>query len=120
VIALQVTHLIIRNFIDLNSPLTSAQIAKKLAIPIAIIQSILMKLIASHIIVEFKDQDEYEVYQPAVDINIITIAYVINALEQCGQNHLPDINRKQLFMDIVNKFTKLIENSEQDRLLKEI
>jgi len=120
VIALQVTHLIIRNFVDLNSPLTAAQIAQKLAIPIAIIQSILLKLIASHIIVEFKDQDEYEVYQPAVDINIITIAYVINALEQCGQNHLPDINREQLFMVVVNNFTKLIEGSEQDRLLKEI
>ncbi|MGZ4979456.1 MAG: YihY/virulence factor BrkB family protein [Methylobacter sp.] len=120
VIALQVTHLIVKNFIDFNTPLAAAEIAKKLAIPITIIQPILLKLITSHIIIEFKNQDEYEVYQPAVDINIITIAYVINALEQCGQNYLPDINREQLFMDVVNNFTKLIENSEHDRLLKDI
>jgi membrane protein len=120
VIALQITHLIIKNFIPLNNPLTAAQIAKKLAIPIAIIHSILLKLMASHIIVEFKNQDEYEVYQPAVDINMLTISYVVNALEQCGQNHLRGINQEQLFMNVVGSFGKLIEASDQDRLLKDV
>ena len=121
VIALQITHLIIKNFIQLNNPLTADEIATKLVIPIAIIQPVLSKLIASHIIVEFKNQDEDdEVYQPAVDINILTIAYVINALEHCGQNHLPDINQEQLFMNAVNNFRELMEASEQNRLLKDI
>ncbi|TAK62186.1 YihY/virulence factor BrkB family protein [Methylobacter sp.] len=120
VIALQVTHLIIKNFIPLNNPLTAAQIAKNLGIPIAIIQSILLKLMASHIIVEFKNQDEYEIYQPAVDVNRLTISYVVNALEQCGQNHLPGIDQDQLLMNAVNSFRKMIETSEQDHLLKDI
>lgn len=121
VIALQITHLIIKNFIQLNNPLTAAEIATRLVIPIAFIQPVLSKLIASHIIVEFKNQDEEdEVYQPAVDINILTIAYVINALEQCGQNHLPDINQEQLFMNAVNNFRELMEASGQNRLLKDI
>ncbi|MDD1626156.1 MAG: YihY/virulence factor BrkB family protein [Methylococcaceae bacterium] len=121
VIALQITHLIIKNFMQLNNPFTAAEIATKLVIPIAIIQPVLSKLMASHLIVEFKNQDEDdEVYQPAVDINILTIAYVINALEQCGQNHLPDINQEQLFMNAVNNFRKLMEASEQNRLLKDI
>ncbi|MGZ8928481.1 MAG: YihY/virulence factor BrkB family protein [Methylobacter sp.] len=120
VIALQITHMIIKNFIPLNNPLTAAQIAKNMDIPIAIIQSILLKLVASHIIVEFKDQKEYEVYQPAVDINMLTISYVVNALEQCGQNHLPGIKQDPLFMNAVNSFRKIIEASEQDRLLKDI
>jgi membrane protein len=105
----------------LNNPLTAAEIATRLVIPIAIIQPVLLKLVASHIIVEFKDEDEVdEVYQPAVDINILTIAYVINALEQCGQNHLPDINQERLFMNAVNNFRKLMESSEQNRLLKDV
>lgn len=121
VIALQITHLIIKNFTQLNDPLTADEIATKLVIPIAIIQPVLSKLIVSHIIVEFKNQDEDdEVYQPAVDINILTIAYVINALEYCGQNHLPDINHEQLFMNAVNNFRELMEASEQNRLLKDI
>ena len=121
VIALQIVHLIIKNFIQMNNPLTAAEIATRLVIPIAIIQPVLSNLIASHIIIEFKNQDDVdEVYLPAVDINILTIAYVINALEQCGQNHLPDINQEQLFMIPVNNFRELMEASEQNRLLKDI
>ena len=121
VIALQITQLIIKNFIQLNNPLTAAEMATRLVIPIAIIQPILSALVASHLIVEYNNQDEVdEVYQPAVDINILTIVYVINALEQCGQNHLPDINQEQLFMTAVNNFRELMETSEQNRLLKDI
>ena len=121
VIALQITHLIIKQFSQLNTPLTAAEIATRLVIPVAIIQPILVILIASHIVVEFKNQDDKdEVYQPAVDINQLTIAYVINALEQCGQHHLPDINQEQLFMDAVDHFRQLMESSEHNRLLKDI
>ena len=122
VIALQITHLIIKSFIQLDNPLTATEIATKLVIPIAVIQPVLLNLIASHIIVEFKDPDDVndEVYQPSVDINRLTIAYIINALEQCGQNHLPDINQERLFMNAVNNFRNLMEVSEQNRLLKDI
>lgn len=121
VIALQITHLIIKNFIQLDNPLTATEIATRLVIPIAIIQPVLAKLMASHIIVEFKNPDEDdEFYQPAVDINILTIAYVITALEQCGQNHLPDINQERLFMNAVDSFRKSTEASEQNCLLKDI
>jgi membrane protein len=121
VIALQIAHLIIKNFIQLKKPLTAAEIATELVIPIAIIQPVLLNLIASHIIVEFKDQEgDDERYQPAVDINILSIAYIINALEHCGQNHLPDIDQERLFMEPVNSFTKLMETAEQNRLLRDI
>ena len=121
VISLQITHLIIKQFSQLNTPLTAAEIATRLVIPVAIIQPILVILIASHIVVEFKNQDDKdEVYQPAVDINQLTIAYVINALEQCGQHHLPDISQEHLFMDAVDHFRQLMESSEYNRLLKDI
>ncbi len=121
VIALQITQLIIKNFNQLNNPLTASEIAKRLVIPRAIIQPILLKLIASKLIFEFKkqDSDEDEIYQPAVDTNNMTIAYVINALEQCGQNHLPDVSQEQLFMSAVSEFRKLMENSEHNFLLKD-
>lgn len=121
VIALQVTHLLIKHFRHFNKPLTADEVAAKLALPIAIVQPILLKLIASHILVEFNIQDEEDyVYQPAVDTNVLTIAFVINALEQCGQNQLPDINQERLFMDAVNDFRNLMETSEQNCLLKDI
>lgn len=121
IIALQVTHLVVKNFCNMNEPLTADGIAAQLVIPVAIIRSILTKLTASHIIVEFKEQDENdEVYQPAVDTNLLTTAFVINALEQCGQNHLPDINQERLFLDTVNDFKKMMESSERNCLLKNL
>jgi len=120
VIALNISHLIIKNFIQLNDPLTASQIAEKMTIPIAVIRPILSTLIASHIIADSTHQDDEAVYLPAVDINRLTIAYIINALEQCGQNQLPDIDPVHLFMEPINHFSKLMETSEHNGLLKDM
>jgi len=121
VIALQIMHLIAKNFSRLNTPLSAVEIAEKLAIPIEIIQDVLLKLIASQLIVELKDQyNFYEVYLPAMDINILTISFVLNALEQCGQNQLPDSHQEPLIIAAVDNFTKIREASEHNCLLKDI
>ena len=121
IIALQVAHLIVKNFCNQYEPLTADRIAAQLVIPVAIIRPILTKLTASHIIVEFKIRDdEDEVYQPAVDPDLLTTAFVVNALEQCGQNHLPELDQERHFIDAVNDFRKLMERSERNCLLKEI
>jgi membrane protein len=122
VLALQITQLIIKNFLVMNKPLSATEIAEKLLIPIAIVQYLLAKLITSHIVVEFKmdEQGGDKLYQPAVDINQLTIAYVITALEQSGQHHLTDIKQEQLFMTAVDEFRQLMENSKHNSLLKEL
>jgi membrane protein len=121
IIALQVTHLLIKQFSQFNKPLTADEIASKLSLPIAIVQPILLKLTASHILVVFNiPEEEDDVYQPAVDTNLVTIVFVINALEQSGQNHLPDINQEQLFIETVDDFRKLMETSKRNCLLKDV
>jgi membrane protein len=120
VIALQITHLVVKNFIPVNHPLTDSDIAKKLSLPIAVVQSTLLKLVAGHILVEFKNHEECEIYQPAVDVNRLTAAYVVNALEQSGQNRLPGVTHDPVFINAVNDFRNRIESSGQDRLLKDI
>lgn len=118
-IALQIMHLIVKNFSHFNKPLTAFEIATTLAIPIAIIQPLLLKLMASQLIVEFKNQDdEDEVYQPAIDTDNLSIAFVITALEQCGQNQLPEINQEQTVIEAVHAFKGLMEGSEHNVLLK--
>jgi membrane protein len=121
VLALQVVHLIVKHFVDLQKPLTATEISTHLLIPMAIVQQVLSHLIASHILVEFKGQDDNdEAYQPAVDINILSIAYVVTALEEAGQHQLPEINQEHLFLNVVNEFKALAKASEQNRLLKDI
>lgn len=120
VIALQIMHLIVKNFSHFNKPYTAAEIATSLVIPIAIIQPILLKLMASQLIVEFKNHDDAdEVYLPAMDTDNLSIAFVINALEQCGQNQLPEVNQEHVFMNAVDEFRLLMETSEYNGLLKD-
>jgi len=120
-IALQITHLIVKNFSDFNKPFSADEIAANLVVPIAVTQPILVKLVASHILVEFNiPEEEDDVYQPAVDTKLLTIAFVINALEQSGQNQLPDFNQEQMFFDAVNDFRTLMETSERNCLLRDI
>ncbi len=119
IIALQITHLVVKNFSQLANPLTADEIASRLVIPLSIVRPLLSTLTASHILVEYKLPNiDDEVYQPAVDINILTVAFVINALEHQGRDHLPDIGQEQLFINAINSFRQLMESSEQNILLK--
>jgi membrane protein len=121
IIALQLTHFIIKKFIHFNTSSTATEMGIKLGIPLAIIQPILLKLVASHVIVELNKPDEDEIYyQPAVSIEILTIAYVINALEQAGQNQLINKHEPESTIEPVTEFKKLIEATAQNCLLKDI
>ncbi|WP_027157775.1 YihY/virulence factor BrkB family protein [Methylobacter luteus] len=121
VVALKIAHLIIKNFVEQQNPLSAVEIASRLAIPAYVVHSVLLELMACQIVVQVKTEDDAdEVYLPAVDVNKVTMAYVINALERRGQNHLPDIRQDERFMTVVNDFRQRIENDEKNRLLKDI
>jgi membrane protein len=121
VVALKIAHLIIKNFVEQQNPLSAVEIASRLAIPAYVVHNVLLELMACQIVVQVKTEDDAdEVYLPAVDVNKVTVAYVINALERRGQNHLPDIRQDEWFMNVVNDFRQRIENDEKNRLLKDI
>lgn len=121
VIALQAMHLIIKHFAEQQEPLSVIEIASRLSIPAYVVHNVLSELMQSEMIVQAKTEDDAdEVYLPAMDINKMTIAYVINALEQRGQNQLPDLAEEEQFMKVVKEFRQLIENAEQNRLLKDV
>jgi len=121
IIALQITHLIVMNVVKAGKPLTAEQIAAELQVSKAVVQRLLDFLAASHILIGLKTEEgDEEVYLPAVDINVLTTAFVINALEQCGQNSLPFIKVEPVFADMLGKARKWLQTSEQNRLLKDI
>lgn len=121
IIALQTTQLLIKNFMSINQPLTATDIATQLLVPIAIIQPVLTALLKCHIIVEVKTEVQADdAYQPAVDINKLTVAYVVNALEEGGQSQLPELIQQPLFVAVVDDLRVLMDASEQNRLLKDL
>jgi membrane protein len=120
-LALQITHLIVIHFAKAEKALSLADVAKQLIIPVSALQPILIKLVASKVLIEVKADDAtMPVFQPAFDINLMTVASVIEALEWCGNNTLPDSKGLEQFMLINEEFRELLKNSAQNRLLKDI
>ncbi len=107
-IALQVCHLIIKNFAQGEKAPNAEHIANKLILPVATVQSILALLLDAKIIVELSvlENEEFR-YQPAQDINSISNVFVINALEKSGRNTVPNMAGHEKFIK-VNSITETV------------
>jgi len=103
--------------------LTADEISQRLEIPIRLIRQILYELVKSDTLAETRTNDDKTFsYQPARDINILTIKYVIEALEKRGVDNLPvgRTEELQILSDSLKAFTDAIEKSPENRLLKDI
>ena len=122
ILALQISQLIIKQFTNNRPALNMTEICTKLVLPVSAVQPVLDELIESKIIVEVKvDEDETEpVFQPACDPNLLSISYVIEALERCGNNNLPETEGLSYFSNILTEFEDCLIQSKNNKLLKEI
>jgi membrane protein len=123
VLTLQIAHLLIKNFAGGEIALTDIDISARLKIPIRLVHKILYDLVQSRVISETTTrQDRRFGYQPARDINTLTIKYVIDAIDQNGSNNIP-VARTEEFAAIseaLDKFREEMEASPANKLLKDI
>ncbi|MFQ5964018.1 MAG: YihY/virulence factor BrkB family protein [Candidatus Scalinduaceae bacterium] len=121
--SLQIAHLLIKNFSKGHKPLTAVQISHTLEIPVRLVQMILFELVESGIISETNTREDKELaYQPARTINILTIKYIIDALEERGIDNIPvaQTNELKALSETLQAFSNTIEKSSANRLLKDI
>jgi membrane protein len=122
-LTLHISHLIISTFSKGGMPLTASKISQALEIPIRLVQQILDELVEisffSH--TEIKENKTLA-YQPACDINIITIKSIIEALDQKGVDEIPVAQTSELksLSEVLKSFSNEIEKSPANRLLKDI
>ncbi len=122
-LALQVVHLLVINFSKAEEPVNAHQISAAIEIPLRLVQKILPELVASKVVSEIdSDTVEEPVFQPALDINLITIDYVINALEHIGTDQLPisPSRESDLITRAMKKFEEAMETHPDNQLLKDI
>ncbi len=122
-LSLQTSHLLIKNFSNGHKPLTAIQISHTLEIPIRLVRQILYELVESGIASEIETEDHKEfTYQPARTINVLSIKYIIDALEQRGVDNIPVAQTKELktLSETLQTFSYTIEKSPANRLLKDI
>jgi membrane protein len=122
-LSLQVSRLIISTFLKADPPLSAISISKTLQIPIRLVEQILEELVEAGILSDTDVKKNKEMsYQPARDINAITINTVIEALEQKGVNNIPVAQTAELrhLSEALKKLNEEIEKSPANRLLKDI
>ena len=88
--ALYILRLVVKRFQEGLPPLTAEQIGKKLKAPLLLVEQILDQLCASGLLsaVAPKKSDVAPAFQPAIDIRAITVASVLNALDNSGGENL--------------------------------
>jgi membrane protein len=122
-LTLQIAHLLIKKFENGDKPLADWQISAQLEMPIRLVHSILYDLVESDLVSETRtDQEKELAYQPARDINQLTIQYVLEALEQSGTDTLPVAKTEshQALSDALKNFSAAMENLPANKLLKDI
>jgi membrane protein len=122
-LSLQVSRLIISTFLKADPPLSAISISKTLEIPIRLVEQILKELVEAGILSDTEVKKNKEMsYQPARDINAITINTIIEALEQKGVNNIPVAKTTELrhLSEALKTLNEEIEKSPANCLLKDI
>jgi len=122
-LSLRVVNFITKHFSRGEAPASMAQISRALEIPARLLQQILFDLVQTGIVVETVTK-EYKVsgYQPGIDPDKLTIAYVIDALERNGADTIPVTKSAELktIGQSLDVFGNAVRQSPANKLLKEI
>jgi membrane protein len=113
----------VKDFSEGNKPLSAVQITNVLEVPIRLVREILYELVRSGIVSEICDNEDTEPsYQPARNIDSLTIKYVIDRLEHQGSDNIPVSQSKELegLSECLQAFDEVVEKSPANRRLKDI
>jgi len=122
-VTLMVANLVVKIFADGKSPLTATEISQELKVPIRIVRDIIYELVEVKVFSEsVADNPKVRAYQPAIDINIISIDMVLKRLEERGSQHITVSKNKeyQKLSGILESFDESLKNSPSNVLLRDV
>ena len=122
IVALLITRTVATNFKAENKPLEIPDISEKLSLPTRIVRTMVNVLADAGILSEVVTDTEKEYgYQPAFDINSMTIATVFSHLEKYNnRDFAADNNDFNSISQFIDKIWKDFENSPKNKLLIEL
>jgi membrane protein len=122
-IILVITHYCIRKFENEEKAPSIEEIAFELKLPVILVQNAMSQLLKSGVLIEVNEELENENgYFPGVDINKLTIMYVVRKVEDKGSKDFL-MNHSDEYIKIKEYYEKITAsgvNSEANVLLKDI
>jgi membrane protein len=122
-LVLMIMHLIIRNFAQGDKPISAENIAGTLKIPVRLARDILQDLSSVRLVsIIHENENKERLYQPALDINQLTVSYVLTSLDRKGVSQLMVSKNKDFdkVISMLEKFDRLIAKSDSNILLKDL
>ncbi|MBD3264229.1 MAG: YihY family inner membrane protein, partial [Candidatus Omnitrophica bacterium] len=122
-LSLRVANLLVKDFSQGKSPLTDSDISRELDIPVRLVRQIIYELTESDILSEVKTKGyKQTAYQPAREIDTLTIQYVVDALERRGTEDIPVARSPEMdyLSEALQAFKDLIRKSAHNKPLKDI
>ncbi|MFP4447236.1 MAG: YihY/virulence factor BrkB family protein [Bacteroidales bacterium] len=123
ILALTITHLLVKNFMKAEKPFTAEKISQDLKIPIRLVRIILYELVECRILSESISPNTIErAYQPAQDINNLSVTYILKSLEHLGKDKILSLQEKEQeqIKKIVDDQWVTMEETDGATLLKNI
>ena len=120
---LMIMHIIIKNFTMGEKPISASYIAVHLKIPVRLSRDILQDLSNANLVSEIHEHEEKErLYQPALDVNKLTVSFVFSRLDKKGVEQIMVIKNKdyEKIIAILEKFDKLMVKSDSNILIKDL
>jgi membrane protein len=113
---------IIRNFSTGVKPQTAEAIATDLNIPVRLTREILLDLNSIGLVSIVNEEESDQLFQPAMDINMLSISFIFTRLEKKGPSpiNLSDNTEFRKVAELIDKFDKLVATSDKNILVKDL
>jgi membrane protein len=122
-LVLMILNMIIRNFSIGEKPISAETIATSLKIPVRLARDILQDLSGVNLVSVIHENDQKErLYQPALDINRLTVSFVFSRLDKKGVEQIMVHKNKDYdkAISMLEKFDRLIAKSDSNILIKDL
>jgi membrane protein len=118
--ALRIAHLCIKRFVDETAPPSAIEISNELAIPLLLTNQLIFQLVGAGVLAEIKREDQEEAFQPARNVQRLTIKRVLDMINEMGETiPLPPSQELTLILKSLEKFSQAVEKSDGNILLKD-
>jgi membrane protein len=122
-LSLLITQQIVQRFCAGDKPADAAHLSHVLDIPVRLVRKILYELSESGVLSEVRKNGDRELaYQPAVDVDKVTVKFVIDHLEHRGTADIPVIKSREFdkLSDSLKHLGEAVEKSGANVLLKNV
>ncbi|HEX2975752.1 MAG TPA: YihY/virulence factor BrkB family protein [Bacteroidales bacterium] len=121
-LVLLIMNKIIRNFTVGERPLTEEEIALSLNIPVRLARELLLDLNSMHLVSIVGDDGSEHYYQPALDINKITVSYVFSKMDRRGGSPLRVTKNEdyEKITGLLERYDKMLAKSASNIMIKDL